>query len=68
MLGDLWRQHKRTAYPDHPYLAEQLRKAERDMDIYAPRKETIERIFANAKDKHGMLFTHRRVWHEFLLG
>ncbi len=38
------------------------------MDIYAPRKETIERIFANAKDKHGMLFTHRRVWHEFLLG
>jgi len=30
------------------------------MDIYAPRKETIERIFTNAKDKHGMIFTHRR--------
>ena len=41
-------------------LAEQLRKSERGQEIYALRKETIERVFADAKDKHGMRFTHRR--------
>ena len=30
------------------------------MDIYAPRKETIERIFTYAKAKLGRFFTHRR--------
>ena len=41
-------------------LAEQLRKTERGKDIYALRKETIERVFADAKDKHGLRYTHRR--------
>ena len=41
-------------------LAEQLRKSERGQEIYALRKETIERVFADAKDKHGMRYTHRR--------
>ena len=41
-------------------LAEQLRKSERGQEIYALRKETIERDFADAKDKHGMRYTHRR--------
>jgi len=41
-------------------LAEQLRKTELGKDIYALRKETIERVFADAKDKHGMRYTHRR--------
>ena len=41
-------------------LAEQLRKTERGKDIYALRKQTIERVFADAKDKHGMRYTHRR--------
>ena len=41
-------------------LAEQLRKTERGKQIYDLRKETIERVFADAKDKHGLRYTHRR--------
>ena len=41
-------------------LAEQLRKTERGKEIYALRKETIERVFADAKDTHSMRYTHRR--------
>lgn len=26
--------------------------------VYKRRKETIERVFADAKEKHGMRFTH----------
>ncbi len=29
-------------------------------DIYAKRKETIERVFADAKEKHGMRWTKLR--------
>ncbi len=39
---------------------EQLRKTERAKDIYAQRKETIERVFADAKEKHAMRYTHHR--------
>ena len=35
-------------------LVEQIRKTERAKDIYAQRKETIERVFADAKEKHAM--------------
>ena len=28
--------------------------------IYAMRKETIERVFADAKEKHAMRYTHHR--------
>ena len=41
-------------------LVEQLRKTEVGKDLYARRKETIERVFADAKEKHGMRYTHRR--------
>lgn len=41
-------------------LVEQLRKTERGKEIYALRKETIERVFADAKEKHAMRYTHRR--------
>ena len=41
-------------------LAEQIRKTERAKDIYAQRKETIERVFADAKEKHAMRYTHHR--------
>ena len=44
-------------YPD---LVEQIRKAERAKTIYAQRKETIERVFADAKEKHAMRYTHHR--------
>ena len=41
-------------------LAEQIRKTERARRIYAQRKETIERVFADAKEKHAMRYTHHR--------
>jgi transposase len=41
-------------------LVEQLRKTERGKQIYAMRKETIERVFADAKEKHAMRYTHHR--------
>ena len=33
-------------------LVEQLRRTDRRKEIYAMRKETIERVFADAKEKH----------------
>ena len=41
-------------------LVEQLRRTKRGKDIYAMRKETIERVFADAKEKHAMRYTHHR--------
>ena len=41
-------------------IVEQLRKTDRGKEIYAKRKETIERVFADAKEKHAMRYTHHR--------
>ena len=41
-------------------LVEQIRKTELAKDIYAMRKQTIERVFADAKEKHAMRYTHHR--------
>ena len=41
-------------------LVEQLRKTDLGKEIYAMRKETIERVFADAKEKHAMRYTHHR--------
>ena len=41
-------------------IVEQLRKTERGKAIYAMRKQTIERVFADAKEKHAMRYTHHR--------
>ncbi len=41
-------------------LVEQIRKTERAKEIYAQRKETVERVFADAKEKHAMRYTHHR--------
>ena len=41
-------------------LVEQLRKTDRGQDLYKRRKETIERVFADAKEKHAMRYTHHR--------
>ncbi|MCR3761971.1 transposase, partial [Clostridium felsineum] len=40
--------------------AEHLRHERYVNSVYKRRKETIERIFADAKEKHGMRFTHLR--------
>lgn len=41
-------------------LVEEVRRTERGKEIYAMRKETIERVFADAKEKHAMRYTHHR--------
>ena len=45
----------------HVYLerVEDIRCSPRGKEIYALQKETIERVFADAKEKHGMRYTHR---------
>jgi len=40
--------------------AEHLRDSYDIEQIYAKRKETIERVFADAKEKHGMRWTNLR--------
>ena len=37
-----------------------MRKTERGKQLYAQRKQTIERVFADAKEKHAMRFTYHR--------
>ena len=41
-------------------IVEQLRKTERGKELYRQRKESIERVFADAKEKHAMRYTHHR--------
>ena len=41
-------------------LVEQPRKTEKAKEIYKQRKEAIERVFADAKEKHDMRYTHHR--------
>ena len=40
--------------------AEDIRHTPEGKAIYAQRKETIERVFADAKEKHSMRYTHYR--------
>ena len=41
-------------------LVEQIRKTDRAKEIYAQRKETIEPVFVDAKERHAMRYTHHR--------
>lgn len=50
----------RHIWQEHLDLAEQLRKTERGKAIYGMRKETIERVFGDAKEKHAMRYTQHR--------
>jgi len=50
----------RHIWQEYLDLAEQLRKTERGKELYSRRKETIERVFADAKEKHAMRYTHHR--------
>ncbi len=52
--------HQTHIWQEYLDLVEQLRKTERGKDLYAKRKETIERVFADAKEKHSMRYTHHR--------
>ena len=51
---------ERHIWQEYLDLVEQLRKTERGKEIYAKRKETIERVFGDAKEKHSMRYTHMR--------
>jgi len=50
----------RHIWQEYLDLAEQLRKTARAKEIYAMRKETIERVFGDAKEKHAMRYTQHR--------
>ena len=52
--------HTTHIWQEYLDLVEQIRKTERGKEIYAKRKETIERVFADAKEKHAMRYTHHR--------
>ena len=52
--------HTTHIWQEYLDLVEQLRKTERGKEIYSQRKETIERVFADAKEKHAMRYTHHR--------
>ena len=52
--------HTTHIWQEYLDIVEQLRKTERAKKIYAQRKETIERVFADAKEKHAMRYTHHR--------
>ena len=50
----------RHIWSEYLDLVEQLRKTERGKALYAKRKESIERVFGDAKEKHAMRYTHHR--------
>ena len=50
----------RHVWKDYEELAEDIRQTPEYADIYKMRKETIERVFADAKEKHAMRYTPYR--------
>ena len=50
----------RHIWKDYEELADDARYTPQYRDLYAKRKETIERVFADAKEKHAMRYTQYR--------
>ena len=50
----------RHIWKDYEELADDARYTPEYQELYSKRKETIERVFADAKEKHGMRYTHYR--------
>ena len=50
----------RHIWQDYVEMAEDARHTPEYRDIYKLRKEKIERVFADAKEKHGMRYTQYR--------
>ena len=48
---------QRHIWKDYEELADDARYTPKYQDLYALRKETIERVFADAKEKHAMRYT-----------
>ncbi len=51
---------ERHIWQEYIDLANAVRKTDRGKQLYALRKETIERVFADAKEKHAMRYTTMR--------
>ena len=51
---------QRHVWDEYIELAEDARYTPKYQALYARRKETIERVFADAKEKHAMRYTHYR--------
>lgn len=54
------KQIHRHIWQDYLDEAEHLRHTNKNKELYAKRKETIERVFADLKEKHGMRWTTLR--------
>lgn len=50
----------RHIWQDYLERAEDVRHSPRGKETYELRSQTIERVFADAKEKHGMRYTHHR--------
>ena len=50
----------RHVWADYMELAEDVRLSDEGKEVYGRRKETIERVFADAKVKHGLRYTQYR--------
>ncbi len=50
----------RHVWKDYEELADDARYTPEYEELYKKRKETIERVFADAKEKHAMRYTHYR--------
>ena len=51
---------QRHIWKDYEELADDARYTPKYRDLYKLRKETIERVFADAKEKHAMRYTQYR--------
>ena len=50
----------RHVWEEYMEMAEDVRHSDKGKEVYRLRKETIERVFADAKVKHGLRFTQYR--------
>ena len=51
---------QRHIWKDYEDLADDARYTPKYQELYRKRKETIERVFADAKEKHAMRYTQYR--------
>ena len=51
---------QRHVWKDYEDLADNVRYTPKYRDLYNQRKETIERVFADAKEKHAVRYTQYR--------
>jgi len=60
LSGNFTKVVTRHVWADYLERAEDVRHSPQGKEVYALRKETIERVFGDAKEKHGMRYTQYR--------